>query len=190
MHDGMAADPVTYANPTLALPAFLGLIQDLGKSNQAVKTRTIGARETRDVDHGLLFSGMNVERTFVQVLADNNPLRAAELIRNAGLVVAAVPVQDKALLTLRNAKQSGTITCEANVGLLIGADAKHPRETRYFNWSYTVDGAKSFVTMLSTTRGKTVIQGLTPLTTVGVRVSMTNSEGPGPWSDVATILVL
>ena len=33
-------------------------------------------------------------------------------------------------------------------------------------------------------------QGLTPLTTVGVRVSMTNAEGPGEWSQVVTILVL
>jgi hypothetical protein len=55
---------------------------------------------------------------------------------------------------------------------------------RYFNWQYTFDGGKSFVPMPSTTRSKSLLQGLTPLTTVGVRVSMTNSEGPGEWSQV------
>ena len=29
-----------------------------------------------------------------------------------------------------------------------------------------------------------------PLATVGVRVSLTNGEGPGPWSQIVTILVV
>jgi hypothetical protein len=189
MHAALAADPVTYASPTLPLPDFLGLIQSLGASQQAVRTRVIGAREKRDYDLALLISGMEVERTFVQALADKDWSRAAVVITNGGLVVAASPVHTKALLTLRNAKESGSVTCDANVGLLVGAGAKHPRQGRYFGWQCTVDGGKSFTTLVPTTRGKTVIQGLTPLTTVGVRVNMTNAEGPGEWSQIVTILV-
>ena len=189
MHDGFAADPATYANPPLALPDFQGLILNLGTAQQAVKTRVVGAREKRDVQRGLLFTGMELERTFVQALADANRAHAAALITNAGLLVVASPVHSKAALTLRNGKQSGIVTCDANVGLLVGAGASHPAASRYFNWEYTVDGSKTFITLLSTTKGKTVIQGLTPLTTVGVRVSMTNDEGPGAWSQVVTILV-
>jgi hypothetical protein len=100
------------------------------------------------------------------------------------------PVRAKALLTLRNGKQWGSVTCDANVGLLVGAEALHPTESRYFNWQYTLDCAKTLVTLPPTTRGKTLIQGLPPLATVGVRVSLTNSEGPGPWSQWVTILVL
>jgi hypothetical protein len=58
MHDGMAADPTTYVNIPLALPAFLGLIQNLGTAQQAVRTRVIGARENRDVSRGLLLTPM------------------------------------------------------------------------------------------------------------------------------------
>jgi hypothetical protein len=190
MHDGMEGDPATYANPTLALPAFLGLIQNLGTSQQAVRTRIVGARENRDVNRSLLLSGMGVQRSFIQSLADANPLRAAVIITNGGLIVATTPVRTKGLLTLRNAKASGSVTCDANVGLLVGAGALHPSESRYFNWEYTLDGAKTLVTLPSTTRGKTLIQGLPALATVGVRVSLTNSEGPGPWSQWVTILVL
>ena len=190
MYDGLSADTKTYANPTLPLPAFQGLIQSLGTAHQAVKTRVIGAREKRDVQRGLLLTGMEVERTFVQSLADANASNAAALITNAGLVVASIPVFNKAMLTLRNAKQSGSVACDANVGLLLGAGTSHPAQRRYFNWQYTLDGGKSFVPMLPTTRGKSLLQGLTPLTTVGVRVSMTNAEGPGEWSQVVTILVL
>src|SRR5689334_13786005 len=100
---------------------------------------------------------------------------------------AAIPVFNKAMLTLRNAKQSGNVTCDANVGLLL-AGTSHPAQMRYFNWQYTLDAGKSFVPMPSTTRGKSLLQGLAPLTTVGVRVSMTNSNGPGEWSQLVTIL--
>jgi hypothetical protein len=190
MYDGLEGDPSTYANPTLPLPAFLDLIANLGKAQQAVKTRVVGAREKRDVQHGLLLTGMETERMFVQSLADANPSCAASLITSAGLVVATAPVHVKAMLTLRNGKQSGSVRCEAHVALLIGAGAKHPTEKRYFGWQYTTDGGKTFVTMVPTPAGKVVIEGLTPLTTVGVRVNMTNSEGPGDWSQLVTILVL
>lgn len=190
MYDGLAADPATYASPTLPLPAFEALIQNLSAAQPAVKTRVLGAREKRDVQRGLLLTGMGIERTFVQALADANPTHAAALITNAGLVVATSPVHHKALLTLRNGKQSGTVTCDANVGLLVGAGATHPTANRCFNWQYTLDGSKSFITMLSTSGCKTLIQGLTPLATVGVRVSLSNAQGPGEWSQVVTILVL
>jgi hypothetical protein len=165
------------------------LIQKLAVSQQAVRTRVVGARETRDYDLALLISGMEVERSFIQSLADKDRSRAEAIITNGGLVVAKSPVHTKALLTLRNAKQSGSVTCDANVGLLVGAGAKHPRQGRYFGWQLTIDGGKSFTTMVPTTRGKTVIEGLTPLATVGVRVNMTNAEGPGDWSQIVTILV-
>ena len=58
-----------------------------------------------------------------------------------------------------------------------------------FYWEYTLDGGKTFVSMPSTPTGKTMLLGMALLTTVGVRVSLTNSEGPGAWSQVATILV-
>jgi hypothetical protein len=189
MHDGMAADTVTYGNPTLPLTTFLGLIQNTTTAQQAVKTRVIGAREKRDYAYGLLLSGMEVERTFIQSIADTNQSRAATILTGGGLVVADAPVHVKALLTLRNAKESGSITCDANVGLLVGAGARHPKASRYFGWQFTVDGGKTLTTLAPTPTHKTVISGLTPLTTVGVRVNLTNSEGAGPWSDIVTIVV-
>ncbi|MFO0762919.1 MAG: fibronectin type III domain-containing protein [Byssovorax sp.] len=190
MYDGLAADPVTYPKPTLPLPAFKALIQDLALAQQAVKTRVLGAREKRDAKRGLLFTGMEIERTFVQSLADADPAQAAALITNAGLVVAAIPTHTKAPLILRNGKQPGSVLCDANVGLLVGAGGKHPTQHRFFNWQYTVNGSGSFIALPPTSKGTTLVEGLTPLTMVGVRVSMTNGEGPGEWSQAVSILVL
>lgn len=190
MHGGLSNDTSTYANPPIALPAFNGLIQNVITAQQQVRTRVIGARAKRDAELGLLLTGMEVERSFVQALADADPANAEVLITGAGLVVSGVGTYQKPMLGLRNGKQPGTVVCDANVGLLVGTDAKHPTERRYFNWEYTLDGGKSFVALRSTTRARTLLEGLPLLATVGVRVSMTNSEGPGPWSQVVTILVL
>ena len=189
MCNGLGSDLVTYANPTLALPAFQGLITNFSTAHQAVLTRVIGARPKRDAQRILLLTGMEVERMFVQSLADASPIHADAIITNAGLVVAKVALHTKALLTLRLGKQSGSVLCTANVGLLVGAGTSKPNQYRCFGWQYTLDGSKTFVSAPTTTHCKTLLQGLPVLTTVGVRVSLTNSEGPGPWSQVVTILV-
>jgi hypothetical protein len=189
MYNGFAGDPATYASPTLALPAFLVLIQNATAAQQLALLRGKGAAGARDVQRDLLLTGMEIERMFVQALADATPSRAVSLIENAGLLVAPFPVHNKAMLTLGNGNPSGTVTCSANIGLLVGAGATMPHQGRFFNWEYTLDGSKTFVAMPPTSRSKTSISNLTPLTMVGVRVNLNNSEGPGPWSQVVTILV-
>ncbi len=190
MHDGMAGDPATYAAPNPALPAYLTLIQNADAAQLAVRNRTVGAAATRNAECALLFTAMESERIFIQGLADANPGRAIAIIQNAGLIVSSFPNNPKALLTLRNGKQSGSIVCEANVGLLVAAAGPiKPHQQRFFNWESTVDGSKTFQAAPSTPKGKTTISGFTPLTMVGVRVSMTNGTGQGDWSQVVTILV-
>ena len=190
MHDGMAADTATYTAPNPLLPAFQSLIQNLGIAEQAVKARAAGAALVRNVQRDILFTAMGTELAYIQSLADASASasHAASIIVNAGLVVAKVPAHTKGVIVLALTKQPGTVTCDANVGLLVGAGAKKPNESRFFNWSYTVDG-KTFITMPPTPTGKTTIQNIPLFTTVGVRVNLNNSEGPGEWSQVVSILV-
>jgi len=189
MYNGLNADKVTYASPNPSLPVFLGLIQSCTTSHQAVSLRTRGAAATRGIQRGLLLTGMENERMYVQSLADGDPTHAVALIQNAGLVVAAEKVHHKALLTLRQGKVSGSLLCEANVGVLKSALMLRPTQGIFYNWAYTVDGAKSFIPLPPTTTGKTTITGLTPLTTVGVRVNLNGADGPGDWSQVFYTLV-
>jgi hypothetical protein len=187
LYTGLDGDKVMYAAPNPPLPAFLILIQNLASSQQTALARGKGSAAVRDGSRDLLWVGMESQRTYVQGLADvsSNPV---SVIQNAGLLVARFSPYTKPFLALTLGKQSGTVACDANVGLLVGTGAKHPNASRFLNWEYTSDG-KTFVSLPSTPTGKTTIHGLTPLTIVGVRVSLTNSEGPGPWSEVATILV-
>jgi hypothetical protein len=190
MYNGMDADKVTYAAASPDLPGFLVLIQSLTSAHQLVTARTRGAAAARDVQRDLLITGMESERMYVQTLADasGSPSRGVSLIQNAGLLVAASPAHTRALLTLRLGKQPGTVICDANAGLLVGVGTPHPMQRRFFNWAYTLDGT-TFASAGSTSRCKTTLQNLPLLTVVGVRVSLTNGTGPGPWSQVVTILV-
>ena len=189
MYDGMNEDKTTYAMPNPPLPTFLQQIQDLSTSHQAVKTRVVGARGKRDADRDVLFASMKSELVYVETIANLTPGRAVQVIENAGLLVIGATQHTKGLLTLRNGKISGTVECEAHVALLIGVGAKHPTGARFFNWQYTLDGSKTFISLPSTPHGKTTITNLTPLATVGVRVSMTDVDGTGDWSQVVSIVV-
>jgi hypothetical protein len=188
MYSGMNGHQADYSSPNPALPAFLTLIQNLHTSHQTVKSRTVGAAAARDVQRDLLWEGMNSERLYVQSLVRADPGRGILLVQNAGLVVAAFTAHQKALLTVTEGSQSGSIDCEANVALLIGVGTLKPNQQRCFNWQYTLDG-KTFVSVPTTPGCKTVITGLPVLTNVGVRVSLTNMHETGPWSLVVTILV-
>ena len=189
MYSGMGSDPLTYATPNPLLPAFKSLITNVTTAQIAVATRVIGAAATRDVQLGLMIVGMESERLYVQGLADATPSRAVQIITNAGLVVASSSGFTKLLLMLRNGAQSGSVVCDANVGMLVGVGAKHPYAARFFGWQYTADGGKTFVTAPSTANGNTLLTGLTPLTVLGVRVNITILGVTGAWSDVATITV-
>lgn len=189
MHDGMAGNPTDYGSANPTIPVFATLILNLSSANQAVSLHTVGAAANRNVERDLLYTGMESERVFVQGLADANRGRAAALILDAGLLIAKSSARQKELLTLRLGTPAGSVDCEANVRRLVSTLNK-PNQGRYFNWQSTIDGGKSFQDAPSTPVGRTTIHGFAPLTTVGVRVSMTTAkEGTTPWSDAVTILV-
>jgi hypothetical protein len=189
MYDGMSADKATYGSPNPALTAFLPLLQNLGSAQQTAKARTIGAAAARDVQRDILWTAMETECTYVQSLCDTTPGRAAVLIQNAGLVVVSFPVRNKDLLTLKNGAQSGTVACYANVGMLLSALMTKPSQHRFFNWTYTLDGGKTFLPLPPTTHPETLITGLPPSTLVGVRVNLNIGTGPGEWSPMVSIQV-
>ncbi len=58
-----------------------------------------------------------------------------------------------------------------------------------FDWSHSADAGKTFISAPSTPNGKTTLVGLPSVTIVGVKISVSNFNGPGPWSQMVTILV-
>jgi hypothetical protein len=141
----------------------------------------------RDVQLGLLIGMMTSELVCIQSVADTgNPDEAVATLLAGGVEVAGFPLHDKAILTVAKGVPPGAVNLEANAGVLLGdfLNRKH-----FFNWQYTLDG-KSFISMPSTSEGKTTLTGLTPLTTVGFRVCVTKAKGVmDPWSQVVDFLI-
>jgi hypothetical protein len=189
MHNGMAADTVTYTAPNPPLPAFLILIDNLGTSQQATFLRTTGAAAARDVARDLLWTAMQTELAYINSVAAAFPSRAVSIIQNAGCVVADVNPHTKAIIELSLLQPPGTVLCDANVGMLEATAVRKASANRFFNWGYTLDGGKTFLTAPSTPNGKTTISNLPLLTQVGFRVNLNTSAGPGEWSQVMYILV-
>jgi hypothetical protein len=190
MYTGMSTHQADYPSPTLGLPAFLILIQNLASAQSVVPSRIVGAAATRNIARDLLWTGMETERMYVQTIVDANPSRGVALIQNAGLLVAMPPGHPKPIIMLTLGKQPGTVMCDANLGLLVGVGTLRPTQKAFLSWAYTIDSGKTFVSAGSTPGSKTVITGLPPLTLVGVRVCLTNMTGTGPWSEVMTITTI
>ena len=99
--------------------------------------------------------------------------------------MAAVPTRAKGILEIKQGPTLGSVTLDANLGLLTaGLKGKF-----FFNWESTLDG-KAFNTLPSTPNHLTVVSNLTPLTSYGFRVSVTNAAGVlQPWSQVVYFVV-
>jgi len=185
IYNGLHGSPGLYPAPNPPLVTFLSQIQSLDVAQVAVGTRTRGSASARDAQRDVLWSSLELLLKYVQSLCDASPEHAAALIETAGMVVAIPPTHGKDVLEVRQ-QQPGTVALSAYVALLTAG--KGSKKTS-FNWRYTLDDGQTWIQPLSTPVGNIVIKGLTPMTTVGFCVSVSDSDGVGPWSQIVRFLV-
>jgi hypothetical protein len=185
IYTGLETNKTLFAAPNPQLSVLLEQIQDATKAQQNM-SKLKGAAAARDASFRILATSLESERMMVQALCDASPEQAATLIAAASMIsVADARGFAKPLLTLKNGQPPGTVLVNANAGLL---DSTYRRKT--FHWQFTIDAGKSFSPLPSTPVARTSIANLTPLTTVGVQVSVTANQQPqGPWSQTVSILV-
>jgi hypothetical protein len=82
---------------------------------------------------------------------------------------------------------TGAVRAKAHAAVLKQGRGKGKATT--FNWRVTPDGGKTWVGAPSTPTAHTSFTGLTPLTTYGVEVCITDTGGTTAWSQTVTILV-
>jgi hypothetical protein len=85
--------------------------------------------------------------------------------------------------------QPGVDTSLLGASTLHGGAIAEVRRKALFNWQYSVDGGKTFVSAPSTPLASTEIQGLPTMTTVMFRVSVLVSRTPGEWSQAVALFV-
>jgi hypothetical protein len=186
--DGLGSDTTLFVNPNPILPVLLLKLSLFSKAQQlAVTTHAKADYLDRNAKGGALLTCLESERAYVQERADAcaSPADAELVIVKGGMVVAQNSTYHKPHLRVRQQKPGGPVQVVAHVGMLTESTVG----AVFFNWQYTSDGGVTWITLPPTTRGRTEIGGLTPLSTYGFRVAVTDAKGTGIWGQMVTFFV-
>jgi hypothetical protein len=184
---GIDANPALFVTPNPPTSAIRAQVVVVNDAEIVAATHAKGAATARNVARNGLVGLMETELTYLQTVADKSATwdQAVATLEAGGVVVALVTTYVKPILGVTQGPTSGTAELDAYANVLT-ADLKG---RFFFNWQSTVDG-KTFVNLPSTPKHTTTVANLTPLTSYGFRVSVTDADGGiGEWSQVVYFLV-
>jgi hypothetical protein len=175
---GMTGNP-SFPSPTPPLATVSQAISDLQVAETAALSRVKGAVATRNEKRTALVALLQQLRTHVQTVADACPENAPSIIQSAGIAVKKTPVHAKRVFAAKAGTVSGTVK--------VVAEAAARRAS--YDWEYSTDGGKTWLTMPSTLQAKTSLSGLTPGATVQFRYRAVTKTGEGDWSQPTAFMV-
>ncbi len=177
----MAAASATFPSPNPPLAQLTSDINVLVAAQNAAMMRTKGAVQTRDAKLAIVITDLNLERAYVESIADADPANATAIANSAGMEVRKQAAHPKKHAV--NVKQAGGFG-PVIVTALVGTRQKQSHE-----WEFSIDGGKTYVGLPHTTQAKTTITGLASGVTVLVRHRAITSTGALAWSDPASLVV-
>ena len=169
----------SFPNPTPTLDAITAAIDDLRAAETAVLARTKGATAVRNEKRTVLIVLLHQIRAYVQTTADADATSAASVIQSAGVAVRKTPTRRARAFTAKPGPVSGVATVVATSAA---------RRASY-EWQYSTDGGKTWLTAPATLQAKTKIAGLVPGANVQFKVRAVTKTGEGDWSQVASLIV-
>jgi hypothetical protein len=174
----MTANP-SFPNPTPTLGALDAAIGELQAAETAALSRTKGAVAVRNEKRTTLVALLQQLRTYVQARADADPANAPSIIQSAGVAVRKTPTRRARAFTAKQGPVSG-------VAKIVAATAG--RRASY-EWQYSTDGGKTWITAPSTLQAKTNVAGLVPGSTVEFKYRAVIKTGEGDWSQPVSLIV-
>jgi hypothetical protein len=169
----------TFPTPNPSLATLTTDISSFDSAQSSALTRAKGAVQARNAAMVVVSADLDLLRGYVQQVADADPSNALAIAHSAGMDLRKTPVRSKNDLNAKPGTTSGTLAVSARVG---GVRASH-------EWQYSIDGGKTWISLPSSLQAKTMISGLTPLTTVMVRHCAVTKAGPQDWSQPISAVV-
>jgi hypothetical protein len=169
-----------FPTPTPPLATVQTAVADLQTAETGAQTRVKGAAALRNEKQQALLTLLEQLRTYVQSTADASPENGPSIIQSAGMTLRKTPVRKPLGFHAKLGSVSGTVK--------VVAPAAARRAS--YEWQYSTDGGKTWVTMPSTLQSRTSLSGLTPQTTLQLRYRAVVKAGEGDWSPPISILVL
>ena len=162
-----------------SLVSIAAAIADLQTAETAALTRTKGTVVTRNEKRTALVQLLQQLKGDIQTAADANVENGASIIASAGVAVKKTVVRSPRVFAATPGAVSGTAK-------LVAASAGHRAS---YEWEYSTDGGKTWVTLPVTLQAKTTITGLTAGTTVQFRSRPVTKTGEGNWTQPVSLLV-
>jgi hypothetical protein len=169
----------SFPTPVPSLATVTAAITDLQNAEAATLARTKGSVLTRNEKRTALVAVLQQVKGYIQTTADANLENGASIIASAGVDVRKTVVHSPRVFGAK----PGAVTGTAKV---FAASAGHRAS---YEWEYSTDGGKTWVTAPVTLQAKTVVTGLTAGTTVQFRYRPVTKAGEGNWTQPVSLLV-
>ena len=174
----MTGNP-SFPSPTPTLAQVTAAIDDLATAQTAAIGRARGAVTTRNEKRAALVTQLKQLKAYVQSVADAAPAEnAASIIESAGVGVRKTPTRHARTFTATAGPVSGTATLRT---------ASSGRAS--YEWQYSTDGGKTWISVPGTLQTKTTITGLTPGANVQFRYRALTRTGEGDWSQPVALVI-
>jgi hypothetical protein len=174
----MTANP-SFATPVPTLATVTTATDELAAAETATLTRTKGAVATRNEKRAALVLLVKQLGHYVQTVADASADGGASVIESAGLAVRKAPTRRARAFEVTAGAVSGTAR-------LVAVTAS--RRASY-EWQYSADGGKTWITAPVTLQAKTTIAGLVPGAAVLFKYRPVTKTGEGDWSQAVSLVV-
>lgn len=168
-----------FPSPEPALSAVNTAIADLETAETAAQARTRGAATTRNDKRAALATLLEQLKGHVQKIADADLEHGAAIIQSAGMGVKKHPVRAPRVFDAKPGTTSGSVKLMA---------VSAARRAGY-EWQYSTDGGKTWLTAPVTLQAKTVISGLVPGSTAMFRYRPVTKTGEADWSQPVSLIV-
>ena len=143
-------------------------------------TRAKGTAAMRNLKKKAVVDDLNGLKGSVQLVINQNPLKAAVIAASAGMWEKKVGARWKAILAATMAVTPGEVLVRAK---------KVPGRGVSYEWQCSSDGGKTWVAMGITTVANTSVLGLTMGTTYQLRFRTTLKKTTGDWCDPISFVV-
>jgi hypothetical protein len=174
----MTGNP-TFPSPIPTLAAFGTAINDLQAAETLALGRAKGAVALRNEKRTVVVGMIQQLRSYVQSVADLDGTNAASIITSAGFAFRKTPTRPPRVFHAKPGPVSGT------------ADIVAPSAARRasYEWQYSTDGGKTWVTLPPTLQAKTSIAGLTPGSSAEFKYRAVTKTGAADWSPAVSFTV-
>ncbi len=168
-----------FTNPDPALASVAAALDELQVAETATQARTHGAAATRNDKLSTVVQLLEQVKGYIQKTADANMENGAAIIQSAGVSVKKPAARAPRTFEAKPGPVSGSVKLVA----------KSAARRASYEWQYSSDGGKTWLSAPVTLQAKTTVQGLTPGGTVTFRYRGVTKAGEGDWSQLVTAIV-